>query len=114
MEAHDDALAAAAGRNHSMNSARGIVGNAPKRSTEPSAGSWAEPSNYGGKTGVFFRGEVAKSFADGNTVALVPGTTSNAVKWANQVDSVAIEGLYGCTAVVVVSQRGVGGYNCFQ
>lgn len=54
------------------------------------------------------RGEVALAAKEGKNVPVVGGqTTSRLRPWLNEVDAISLEGLYGCTAVVVLSQRGV-------
>lgn len=81
---------------------------APRRVSEPPDGQWAEPANYrDGDVGDFMRGEVAMCHLGETAVAIDPrGTASYVVEWEESVDSAAIEGLWGCTAVILVSRRG--------
>lgn len=81
---------------------------APQRTSQPRAYHVATPQNYDGDKKRFFRGEMAIAYANGRTVRLQGyETSSTVVIWGSYVDMLAIEGLYGCTAVIVISRRGV-------
>ncbi|KAI1084485.1 hypothetical protein F5B20DRAFT_298417 [Whalleya microplaca] len=93
-----------------------VYEDAPQRRIAPARGEWAEPANYGGDRSAFFRGEVARAYlgqgTDVGAVALnikdtSQPTSSYTRRWTDEVATVAVAGLYGCTSVVVVSQRGV-------
>ncbi|KAM7192111.1 hypothetical protein V8F33_008536, partial [Rhypophila sp. PSN 637] len=81
---------------------------APRRTSEPAEGKWAEPANYRNQDwAIFMRGEVAQCHSAETAVKLDPrGTASYAIRWEGNVDSMALEGLKGCAAVIVASRRG--------
>ncbi|RYP89585.1 hypothetical protein DL770_004306 [Monosporascus sp. CRB-9-2] len=88
----------------------------PKRSKVVQRGAWAEPADYDGGVEAFFRGEVARAYDvaldDVGAVALSTSysgefTSSYARAWENEVATVGVAGLYGCTSIVVVSDKGV-------
>lgn len=71
------------------------------------------------------RGEVARSFAAGTGVLLDQlgtVTANNFVTWGNAPNSISIEGLTGCTAVVFLSEMGAAifrlwefpAFSCFE
>ena len=95
---------------------RGNVQYAPKRSNQPQPTDWATTGCYGGDAKEFMRGEVALAFSQGMAVDVSQAdlTTSFAHRWGAVVESVSLEGLYGCMAVIVVSQRGVLGFHVWE
>ncbi|KAI2621771.1 hypothetical protein GGR54DRAFT_79194 [Hypoxylon sp. NC1633] len=97
---------------------------APRRLDRPVLdGEWAGPEYYGGR-GIgnkFFRGEVYLAYTLSNIDPTRWGsvevseekfdpnhpTTSHTRVWAGRSSTVALTGLFGCTAVVILSKRGV-------
>ncbi|KAK7927317.1 hypothetical protein PG985_004315 [Apiospora marii] len=85
---------------------------APARDSQPELNKWSDPLNYNGDRKKFIRGEVALAVAqEANHVEhgfyndqAFP--TSNWIEFGNQVNTLAVSGLYGCTSVVVVSTKG--------
>lgn len=76
------------------------------------AGNW----NYGLDKSAFIRGEVALAFSQGFGVDITQAdvTTSFGYKWGGHPVSVSLEALYGCTAVIVVSKRGVLAFHIWE
>ncbi|KAI1857971.1 hypothetical protein JX265_011001 [Neoarthrinium moseri] len=84
---------------------------------DPDEGDWVDRSDYSDQT-LFVAGEVYEAYTnfvqtDNNIVPIPkntdiePGmTTSQVVQFNDKVVSLSVQGLYGCTSVVVVSQRG--------
>lgn len=90
---------------------KGVVrfSNAPKRSQEPDPGQMAGPEHYESEE-AHFLGEVRKAFEDGNYVrhgGFYQPTTSEFKPFSSKPESLALYGLYGCTSVLVVSEKGV-------
>jgi len=82
---------------------------APPRSSEPGAGKMAGPENYGDNIQNFMRGEIGRAAQrqTGKLVQLVGNqATSEMIQFKDQVDALGIAGLYGCTAIVAVSEQG--------
>lgn len=102
----------------------------PPRLSQPEANTWVEPANYGGDECRFMRGgklslanyiEVLfvrvltivtetclASVNAPTTVDLwdIEVTSYNFVAFDDKVQTLALSGLYGCTAVIVVSRKG--------
>lgn len=89
---------------------------APKRVSEPAPGTWASPENYANADpAVFIRGEVARSWDWATSVRFTGGqTTSKVNRWAGEVTQIAVEGLYGCTAILVVSAKGAVAFHIWE
>lgn len=78
-------------------------------------GEWPGDSDYTSHA-AFITGEVFQGYHGGtvNAPEIVPfpppdhpgDTTSNYILFQSQVKQLAVRGLYGCTSVIVVSQRG--------
>ncbi|KAI2602545.1 hypothetical protein GGR54DRAFT_494687 [Hypoxylon sp. NC1633] len=95
---------------------------APNREVEPKEGEWADDSNYKNSDRVLFiRGEVHLAYINSATDPLryasvdvsvqqsmsTHPTTSYSSIWADKVFTMALTGLSGCTAIVVISNAGV-------
>lgn len=93
---------------------RGLV----KKRGNPDQGEWTDPSDYDSPA-KFMAGEIFEAY-HGVTVhagemmhfastsdADPERTTSNTLVFRDKVVSLAVQGLYGCTSVVIVSKRGV-------
>jgi hypothetical protein len=88
----------------------------PARVTQPPAGRWAGPHNYDDDWDRFMRGEVALSYNESRGVKLyrpdhsknpfVSPTSSHVVRFGDEPTDISLAGLWGCTAVVVISKRG--------
>ncbi|RYP70530.1 hypothetical protein DL769_004944 [Monosporascus sp. CRB-8-3] len=80
---------------------------APLRFPEPEYGNWAEPGIYANGISDFMRGEAAIARREGNWVIFSDnlGATSNWILFDQQVESLSVQGLHGCSSVVVVSRR---------
>ncbi|KAB5570694.1 hypothetical protein GE09DRAFT_1271789 [Coniochaeta sp. 2T2.1] len=87
---------------------------APRRVSEPPPGVWVGPENYeGGSFMKFMPGEVFLANTDPRTSVDIYGegrprvdTTFNFVAFKDQTETLALTGLYGCTALVAISQKG--------
>ncbi|KAK4207513.1 hypothetical protein QBC37DRAFT_298579 [Rhypophila decipiens] len=89
---------------------RGDIARAPRRVTEPQP-LWLtplSPENYNDDAGLFMRGETAVAYSHETTVYYKSNTltTSYVVRWGDQRDQHSMEGLWGCVAVVIVSDKG--------
>ncbi|KAB5515361.1 hypothetical protein GE09DRAFT_1294762 [Coniochaeta sp. 2T2.1] len=73
---------------------------APGRDSQPQDGKWAGPTNYGMDAGKFLRGEVYLA------TRRAPETTYNHIQFKDEVVSIAVQGLYGCTCVIAISRKG--------
>ncbi|KAJ4329270.1 hypothetical protein N0V84_000163 [Fusarium piperis] len=98
-----------------------FVSNLTRRG-EPSKGEWIEPSDYEGSLPDRQKALVMDMVHDAYQNRLNPGTftpklvwfpvepvdatTSNYILFGGKTSSLAVQGLWGCTAVVVVSKRG--------
>ncbi|KAI2601699.1 hypothetical protein GGR54DRAFT_96941 [Hypoxylon sp. NC1633] len=87
---------------------------APKRTSDPPNGYWANTKNYKVPKTELIRGEVALAYKMSGinptlwgSVALSPGLNSYTGLWGEEALTVALSGLYGCTSIVILSQRGV-------
>ena len=73
------------------------------------------PEDYYNSESEFMRGEVARAYANGRSVRLEHFETTSLVRpWGNEVDTVAVRGLFGCTSFIVVSTRGVLAYHFWE
>ncbi|KAI1851767.1 hypothetical protein JX266_003229 [Neoarthrinium moseri] len=84
---------------------------------DPDEGDWVDRSDYADQT-LFVAGEVYEAYTDDirtdNNIIPVPKltdndpsmTTSQVIQFNDKVISLSVQGLYGCTSVVVVSRRG--------
>ncbi|KAI2615233.1 hypothetical protein GGR54DRAFT_613591 [Hypoxylon sp. NC1633] len=97
----------------------------PGRISQPEPGNWVEPSNYAAKVRIpnqkFIRGEAflayTKSESDPLNYASVEvsvdgfdadhPTTSKAFFWGDEIATVALTGMFGCTVIVIISTAGV-------
>ncbi|KAI1839590.1 hypothetical protein JX266_014200 [Neoarthrinium moseri] len=83
------------------------------RAIQPRVCKWAERSNYSPAQD-FMAGEVAIAVDNKASVILDGGVTSSVVGFMDQPISLAVEGLYGCTAVIAVSRRGAWAAHIFE
>ncbi|KAI0141563.1 hypothetical protein GGR57DRAFT_407082 [Xylariaceae sp. FL1272] len=91
---------------------------------ESGNGDWTDPSDYS-STGMFIAHESWFSYNARDLInepqkavkivydAALP-LTSETVAFTNEVVSVAVQGLYGCTAIVAVSRRGLWASHIFE
>ncbi|TEA17680.1 hypothetical protein C8034_v010074 [Colletotrichum sidae] len=82
---------------------------APDRTSQPSAGRWAGPGNYGGNIDSFFRGEVAKLQWSQQDLVSIDGAdvTSKYIPFEKEPRSLAALGFCGCVGIVVMSRSAV-------
>ncbi|KAI2622471.1 hypothetical protein GGR54DRAFT_598637 [Hypoxylon sp. NC1633] len=87
---------------------------APERTSDPPDGQFATQKNYGGR-GLIFLGEVARAYRRSASepqmygsleLGPTPALSSYTRLWADKATTVALAGLVGCTAVVIISVRG--------
>ncbi|KAI1840029.1 hypothetical protein JX266_013762 [Neoarthrinium moseri] len=83
------------------------------RAIQPRVCKWAEHSNYSPAQD-FMAGEVAIAVDNKASVILDGGVISSVVGFMDQPISLAVEGLYGCTAVIAVSRRGAWAAHIFE
>ncbi|KAI1779050.1 hypothetical protein F4818DRAFT_437850 [Hypoxylon cercidicola] len=80
------------------------------RPTQPPPNMWAEPSNYGGSMSQFMANETAIAYcdrrSDSRAVHHLEGKTYNFVTFSKVPSSLGLSGLWGCSSLVIVSQRG--------
>ncbi|KAK6077031.1 hypothetical protein SCUP515_05214 [Seiridium cupressi] len=95
-------------------SARDVIDKRRKyRNTQPAICKWADSSNFAPATD-FMAGEVGLAVGNGNFVKLSGPLTSKVIRFQDQPVSLAVQGLYGCTAVVAVSKRGAWASHIFE
>ncbi|KAK4208239.1 hypothetical protein QBC37DRAFT_297062, partial [Rhypophila decipiens] len=88
---------------------------APKRNSEPAVGKWATPANYNNDFFNFMRGEVARAYKAGTIVGETPDIAgAYFTKWANEPTQIAVQGVFGCTVIVVASRRGALVYHIWE
>lgn len=88
---------------------------APNRNSQPSPGKWATPENYDNDVHRFIRGEVALSFRAGTSVGETPGVLGAYVlRWGNEPTQISVQGLCGCTVIVIASRRGALVYHIWE
>ncbi|KAB5585045.1 hypothetical protein GE09DRAFT_1276675 [Coniochaeta sp. 2T2.1] len=82
----------------------------PAPKGQPNPGSWFGPEQYTNNF-EFMRGEVYKAYQDPtSSVSLnlrFEISTGRWARWGQDVKTVALAGLWGCTSVIAVSKRGV-------
>ncbi|OIW23745.1 hypothetical protein CONLIGDRAFT_673949 [Coniochaeta ligniaria NRRL 30616] len=80
----------------------------PIRESQPQANTWADPANYGGDKSRFMRGEtyLALLKPESRVDLSTPANAYNFVTFGNDVQTLAVSGLYGCTSVFVISRKG--------
>lgn len=81
---------------------------APNRRTQPAAGRWSDPINYGSNRHQFIRGETYLAMENAATKVDISTswTTFNHIVFGAQPETLGVAGLFGCASAFVISRRG--------
>ncbi|KAK8868227.1 hypothetical protein PGQ11_006805 [Apiospora arundinis] len=104
-----DTCGAASCKQRKKNSQQSEKRAAPFRDSQPGVNEWSDPKNYNNDRLKFMRGEAEIAESDEKTHVEQSWdsiSTTNWIKFDNQVNTLAVSGLWGCTSVVVVSTQG--------
>lgn len=78
---------------------------------QPERGEWTDPSDFDGNVEDFIRNEIIKASDSPLRAIVQPSigsdiTTSKHITFENNYRSLSVKGLWGCTSIIVVSERG--------
>ncbi|TQN64289.1 hypothetical protein CSHISOI_11141 [Colletotrichum shisoi] len=89
---------------------------APNPSSHPVPGHWYDPANYGDSVDDFFRGEIARLAKDKAEIVTITDSevSSLYIRFMDKPKSLAMYGLCGCIALIVLSRKAVWAAHVYE